>query len=175
MIGHISVHIQRFLTRSPDYRNLRFKIIPSLVEGPLPVRVLFPPKTEFVVYGNNLPISWRQENETMSDRKKCAHLEATLDCMSNKGIRAATSLVKKYLRSVSVDIAFVIGAASPSDDTNDTDSELTACLGLLRLDHIDVEQCPTLPGRYDNENNSESFDARRASLILAEMKSTSNL
>jgi hypothetical protein len=147
-------------------------IIPSLVEGPLPVRVLFPPKTEMVVHGNNLPISWRQENETVCDRKSCAHLEATLDCMSNKGIRAATSLVKKYLRSVSVDIAFVIGAASPSDDAN---AELTACLGLLRLDHIDVEQCPTLPDRYKNDTNSESVDARRASLILAELKSTSHL
>jgi hypothetical protein len=55
-------------------------MIPSVVEGPMPVRMLAPPKKEIVIHGSVLQIEW---NSLEGDGKKqCPHLEAILDCMS---------------------------------------------------------------------------------------------
>jgi hypothetical protein len=51
---------KRYLNGDSDYRNERLKVIPSLVEGPLAVKVLAPSKKEVLLHGISLPVSWQQ-------------------------------------------------------------------------------------------------------------------
>jgi len=71
---------QRFLKSDDDYRNARLKLFPSLVEGPMPIRIVLPPKGEKVVQCEYLPISWQKQPG--DGKKLCPHLEATIDCMT---------------------------------------------------------------------------------------------
>jgi Protein ENHANCED DISEASE RESISTANCE 2, C-terminal len=142
-----------------EYRNARLKMIPSVVDGPLPIRMVAPPKKETVVNCDYLPISWKLHKEQdIEGGKLHSHLEATLDCMTSRAIRSMASLVKRYLHVLAVDIAVVVAAPDKQSEL-----EPSACLGLWRFDHIDISMCPNLPDRYANE---ESPDAVRASVAL---------
>ena len=155
---------QRFLSGDDDYRNARLKMIPSLVDGPMPIRMVAPPKREKVVQCDFLPIIWKQLNEGKSadGQKTSAHLEATLDCMTHGAIRAMASLVKKYLQKLAVDVALVI-----SNPDGQEEPEPSACLGLCRLNHIDVSMAPTLPDRFASESKGPySPDVYRASKAM---------
>ena len=55
--------VQRFLNGDSEYRNARLKMVPSLVDGPLPIRLVAPPKKEKVVNCDWMPIIWRQSDE----------------------------------------------------------------------------------------------------------------
>jgi hypothetical protein len=139
-------------------------MIPSLVEGPMPIRMVAPPKREKVVNCDWLPIIWKQlEEEHSKGRKLCAHLEATLDCMTSRTIRSMACLVKKYLHILSVDVAVVIG--KPVDQA---EAEPGACLGLWRFNHIDVSVCPQMPDRFAAEAKfqGQSPDVIRASVAM---------
>lgn len=46
----------------------------------MPVRMLAPPKKEFTVHCDSLPISWKKREG--DGKKQCPHLEVTLDCMT---------------------------------------------------------------------------------------------
>jgi len=105
--------VQRFLRGDDDYRNARLKIIPSLVDGPMPIRMAAPAKRERPVHNPDLiPVSWRK---LQNDGHKNPHLEATLDCLSGKAIRSAASLVKRFLVKLSIDVAIVL--SRPEDQT----------------------------------------------------------
>lgn len=139
-------------------------MIPSLAEGPRAMSLLAPPKKERLVHCETLPITWRQHGACIKDgRKLYPHLEATLDCMTNRAVRSLTCMVKRYLHALSVDVAVVI--AKPEEQE---ESEPSACLGLWRFDHINIYECPTLPDRFAAEASSigQSPDLIRASLAL---------
>ena len=72
--------LQRFLRNGDDYRNARLMMIPSVVEGPLPVRMLAPPKREISVHGERLQLEWKSLEG--DGKKQCPHLEVILDCLS---------------------------------------------------------------------------------------------
>lgn len=156
--------VQRFLNGDSEYRNARLKMIPSLVEGPLPIRLVAPPAREKVINCEWMPIVWKQRPEEQSNgRKLCAHLEATLDCLTSRTIRTMASLVKKYLHVLSLDVAVVI--ATPDKQAA---MEPSACLGLWRFNHIDVSLCPQLPDRFasDAKAQGQCADAIRASKVM---------
>jgi hypothetical protein len=51
--------LKRFLKRNDEYRNERLKCIPSLVAGPLAIKILAPPKREVALHGTVIPLSWK--------------------------------------------------------------------------------------------------------------------
>ena len=55
-------------------------MIPSLVEGPMPVKMIAPPKKEISLHCDRLQLAWKiLEGD---GNKMCPHLEVTLDCLS---------------------------------------------------------------------------------------------
>jgi hypothetical protein len=123
-------------------------MIPSLVDGPMPIRVMAPPKREKVVHCDWMPITWNQHEEEIDSKGNVLYpvLEAVLDCMTSRAIRSMAGLVKKYLHMLSIDVAVVIG-------TPDGQSEIepSACLGMWRFHHIEISNSPQLPDRYIKE------------------------
>jgi hypothetical protein len=149
--------LKRFLNGDSDYRNERLKVIPSLAEGPLAVKVLAPPKKETLLNCSLLPVTWQQygPETTSKGRKLCSALEVTLDCVSARPMRAMAGIVKRNLKYLSVDIATVIGKPMGQEDDED---ELEACLGLWRMDHIDISACPQFPDRLADEASGMGQD-----------------
>jgi hypothetical protein len=149
--------LKRFLNGDSIYRNERLKVIPSLAEGPLAVKVMAPPKKETLLNCSLLPVSWQQyDPETTSEGQKlCSAIEVTLDCVSARPMRAMAGLVKRNLQYLSVDMATVIGKPAGQEDD---ESELEACLGLWRMDHIDISACPQFPDRLANEASRKGQD-----------------
>jgi hypothetical protein len=94
--------------------------------------------------------------------ESCPIIEVTLDMVGNRAIRGMASLVKRYLNSISVDLAAII--SKPDGQEKD---EPEACLGLWRLHHIDISKCPPLPDRYAMEKGASDQhpDLVRASLL----------
>ena len=165
---------QRFLNGDASYRNDRLKMIPSLVDGPMPIRMLAPPKKEKVVNCDWMPIVWSQRDEEVGPDGSRLYpiLEATLDCMTSRPIRSMAGLVKKYLHLLSVDAAIVIGTPNHLPD-----AEPSACLGLWRFNHIEISMCPHLPDRYQVEAKCQvghddvviAADVQRASIAMKAM------
>jgi hypothetical protein len=151
-------------------------MIPSLVDGPLPIRVLAPPKREKVVNCDWMPIVWNQHEKVIGPDGNVSMypvLEATLDCMTSRPIRSMAGLVKKYLHLLSIDAAIVIGTPEHQQEP-----EPSACLGLWRFNHIDISLCPLLPDRYQEEAKSKvaddedivmAADIQRASIAIRAM------
>jgi hypothetical protein len=156
--------LQRFFNGTDEYRNKRFQFIPSVVDGPLAVRMLAPPKREKIIQHSYLPVSWaKHPPKTVNGRKLCVALESELDCLSSRTIRGMAGIVKKHMASVSIDIAVTIG--KPDGESED---EPQACLGMWRFDHIDVSSCPTMPDRFSIEakEQGQSPDVIRASKVM---------
>jgi hypothetical protein len=156
--------LKRFLNGDSEYRNERLKVIPSIVEGPLAVKILAPPKKEVRLNCASLPVSWQQyDPETTSKgRKLCPALEVTLDCLSARSMRTMAGIVKRNLRYLSVDMAIVIGQPRGKEE------ELEACLGLWRMDHVEVSACPHFPDRLATEASrmGQDPDVLRASKLV---------
>jgi hypothetical protein len=164
LISKAFCFLQRFFNGTDEYRNERLKFIPSVVDGPLAVRMLAPPKKEKVVQHSYLPVSWtKHPPKTVNGRKLCAALESELDCLSSRTIRGMAGIVKKHMASVSIDIGVTIGKP---DGINEDEPQ--ACLGLWRFDRIDVSSCLTMPDRFSIEakEQGQSPDVIRASKIM---------
>lgn len=80
--------------------------------------------------------------------------------MANRAMRGMASLVKRYLSSISVDVAVTID--KPDGQVED---ELSACVGMWRFDMIDVSSCPKLPERMEL-GRSIRADTVRASMLM---------
>ena len=140
-------------------------MIPSLVDGPLPIRMLAPPKREKVVNCDWMPIVWNQHDKEIGPDGTILMypvLEATLDCMTSRPIRSMAGLVKKYLHLLSIDAAIVIGTPE-----NHPEPEPSACLGLWRFNHIDISLCPLLPDRYHAQVKCNTNDKNNEDLVMA--------
>jgi hypothetical protein len=159
--------LKRFLNGDSIYRNERLKVIPSLAEGPLAVKVMAPPKKETLLNCSLLPVTWQQYDPETTDegQKLCSAIEVTLDCVSARPMRAMAGIVKRNLQYLSVDMATVIGKPAGQADN---ESELEACLGLWRMDHIDISACPQFPDRLANEasRKGQDLDVLRATKLV---------
>ena len=125
--------LKRFLRGSDQYRNLRLKLVPSLIDAPRAVKLVAPPKREFTVSRSILPVYWKKypaeertveesfhddeyEDDTStgtprSTSKMFCHplLECRLDCLSVRAMRLMASIVKNNLHRMTIDVALVIG------------------------------------------------------------------
>ena len=160
---------QRFLMGDDDYRKSHMKIACGFVEAPYAVRLLAP-KHEKVIHRPG----GCETTYTLTKDGACPVLELTLDFVGNATIRGMASLVKRSLKSLSVDLALVI--------SGDDDEEPEGCLGLFRMDHLDIAAFPDLPDRFSLdegrrvETSPESdADARRAQFLLTESRRQSVL
>jgi hypothetical protein len=61
-----------------------------------------------------------------------------MDCVSARSMRTATGITTRSARSLSMDVAIVIGKPMGQEDD---EGELQACLDLWRMDCIDVSNC----------------------------------
>jgi hypothetical protein len=139
------------------YRKPRLKIIQEIVEAPYPVRMMAPKGSDLNVQRDGLVETSYFQYERVG--KYAPILEVTVDLLSNSAIRGMASLLKRYLNWMSIDIAAVI--SKPEGQTED---EPEACLGLFRMDHIDISNYGPLPDRYATEGASDkSIDTIRVS------------
>lgn len=125
-------------------------MIPSVVDGPLAVRVLAPPKREICVSCALLPVSWRSYEagvDAETGKKLAPALEVVLDCTSNRAMRSMAGILKRNLQSLAIDVAVVIQKPDDQDE-----EEPQACLAMWRFNHIDVSKCPTFPDRFEYES-----------------------
>lgn len=136
-------------------------MLPYVVDGPMPIRVMAPPKRELTVHCDMLPTKWHQLNgctRASDGRYLYPCLELELDLMANKTMRGFASLVKRYLGKMSIDVAVIIDTPDLQDE-----EELSACVGMWRFDKVDVSACPQLPDRL---GHSVKADTIRASLLM---------
>lgn len=152
--------LKRFLTADDEYRNPRLKLLPSLVDGPFPIRMLAPAKKEVTISCDALPVTWHFQNETSSSTdgsttSKAALVEVDFDLLQSKSIRKVSSIVRPHTARVVLDCALIISKPKDSED-----DEPSACLGMWRLDKVDLNGCAVLPRKTESER------VREASVIM---------
>ncbi|KAL3903070.1 MAG: hypothetical protein SGILL_010588, partial [Bacillariaceae sp.] len=151
------VALKRFLKGDEEYKTKRFKIMPELVDGPLPVRLLAPQNTEFPLdFQGFMSTSYTREPAT---DEHCPTMCLTLDLISNATIRGLVGIFKRNMHRMTVDFACVISSGD--------EEEPSAILGLWRMDHLEAEHYPHLPDRYSAEDDDpEKADSIRGSLLI---------
>ena len=153
---------QRFLAGDNEYKDLRLKILPSVLDGPLPIRYMAPPKQELIINSSALATTWRQVDGTTGPGGTYLHpcLEVEVDLVSDRVVRGMSNLVKRYLQGIVVDVALAIG--KPALQKED---ELGACLGLWKYEKVDLSSCPKMPERL-NLMSPVRADTIRASMLM---------
>lgn len=153
---------KRFINNDDEYRNNRFKILPCLVDGPLPIRILAPPKKEVTIQGNILPTKWIKHTATTASDGTVLHpcLELEVDLISKSTLRNVSGVLRNYMKSFCIDLAVILSKPTPDDP-----DEPGACVGLWCVDHIDIDRCPRLPDRSRYASKLEA-DIMRASSVV---------
>ena len=140
------VALKRFLKAPAEEKSQQFSLRPCLVEGPLPIKMMASPGEEYEVGSEYLPMQWHLDEGRGGEAPL---LGLDIDCTSDKALRTAASLAKRYLYSVSIDVGVVI-----------ENEDVACCLGLFRMDKIDTKTCPELPEHTVEE------DIHRASAVM---------
>ena len=111
------------------------------------------------VQGSILPTKWIKHAAKTSPDGSTLHpcLELEVDIVSNSTLRSLGGMLRKYIKGISLDLAVIIAKPTPNDP-----DEPSACVGLWRFDHIDVNRCPQLPSR---SSSSLAADVVRASSL----------
>jgi len=145
--------LKRFLTAEDEYRNPRLFIIPSLVDAPLPIRMMAPAKKEITISCRSVPVKWYFQNETTGSdgSMRAALVEADLDLVTAKSVRKVASMVRPQTARITIDCALVI--SKPKDSEND---EPSACLGMWRMEKVDLNGCAVLPPKTESEMVQEA-------------------
>ena len=152
---------QRFLIGDEEYRNSRLKLILCLVDGPLPIRLLKPKPVELNVHGPRHPTLWtdvQKSVDSFSHKSSQVIIECDIDFISEKSYRKILNMIRPHMRSITIDIAFII-----SKPTNSEIEEPSACLGLWRIEKVDFERCAIFPDRTIDET------ALELSMILSKL------
>ncbi len=140
---------QRFLSGDVEYRA-RAKVIPYIVDGPLAIRMIRPPKPKEVpIHTPRHPATWTNVPKSVdptTGKTNCAILECDVDCVSDKKMRKLINIVRPFMQTITIDMAFII--AKPESSSFD---DPCACLGLWRVDKVDFESCAVFPERTLDE------------------------
>lgn len=145
--------------------------MPCLVDGPMPVRIISPPKKEVTCHAKSLPTKWiKHPTETTADGsvlQPC--LEVEFDIVSNKTLRSVSSMLRRYIQCIACDLALIVEKPLPNDK-----DEPSACLALWRFDRIDIDSCPALPSRNQDSADSTTESNKNAKL-RADVKRASEI
>lgn len=125
--------LARFTAGSDAFRNARFKLIPSVAEGPWVV------KTGVGSRPSLLGKTLRQRFSRGQTAAGLDYFEAGVDCNSSPAAGRIVSLVKSYARALTVDLAFAIEAQT-------ADELPERVIGCVRLLHVDLgeQRVPSL-------------------------------
>ena len=121
------------------------KLIPCLVDGPLPKRLLKPKPIEVNVHGPRHPTLWidlPKIIDPISHKPSHAIVECDIDFISEKSFRKVLNMVRPHMWSIKIDFALIISKPKLSEI-----EEPSACLGLWRIDKVDFESCAVFPER----------------------------
>jgi hypothetical protein len=142
--------LKKFLQGDAEYRRLRMQFLPVLVDGPFAVRMIAPEKKELIGRATLMsPFSWYTENESIdrSGCKRCALMEASVDVTTSYLSRTATNILRRFIDSVHLDVAFVIDQPELQKEF-----EPSCIIGLCQVKNVNVNQCALLP--IDNEDTT---------------------
>jgi len=64
------------------------------------------------------------------------------------------------MKNISLDLAVIVDKPNPNSP-----SEPSACLGLWRFDHIDIDRCPPLPDRNVGPTELQRNLARASQIV----------
>jgi len=134
---------KRFLINDDEYRRLRLQFLPCIVECPSAVRIIAPAKKELIGRAALLPsVSWYRQDETVDKfgEKRCALMEATADMSQTAFCRSVARIIRRNIESVSIDVAWVIDKPELQKEY-----EPACCLGMCKMDHVDISRAPILP------------------------------
>ena len=96
--------LKRFFNGDDKYRKPRLKVLPALVEAPYAVQLLAPKKlVESPAYQEGLVETIYYEHDVAGEQ--CPVFEVSLDFVESKTVRSMASMVKRYLHSISIDMA----------------------------------------------------------------------
>lgn len=98
-------------------------------------------------------------NHEVPTKAACPAMSLTLDLLTNSTMRGLVGIFKRNMSNMTVDFACIIDGKE--------DDKATCVLGLWRMDHINVEDCPFLPDRFATSGvSAESIDSIRGSLLV---------
>lgn len=126
----------RFMMKDDKHKQTTLKLIPMVIEGPWVVRNIIAGKP--VIIGNKLPTSFHFD---AGDKSKgiAEYLEFDLDIgNSSRKAKSIVSTCKTYMKSITVDIGFVIQG-------NDRDELPEQMLGSARLHKLDAAKARIFP------------------------------
>ena len=94
-------------------------MIPLLVDGPMAVWVLAPPKKERVIHGSVVPLIWYKHDvercpTTNGGKTLCPVVVVAIDCVSSRAIRSMAGIIKKYMVRLTCNVVLVVGPPSGS-------------------------------------------------------------
>ena len=127
--------LERFINGTDAFRNARFKLIPTVVEGPWLVQKAVGNRPALL--GKTLRQRWHRGD---------GYLEVDVDCNSSPAAGRVVSLVKSYSMALVVDLGFVLEAQT-SDELPER------VLGCGRMMHITLEDhaLPRWPYELDGD------------------------
>ena len=143
--------LKRFLLGDANYRMPRWKILPCIVDGPFIIKAIAPAKAEVqIAREERLPVTWHQYDEQVDPKTgevtRCALLEADCDLISDSAVRKILSIVKGQVPRVTIDCAMTI--SKPWDQE---EKEPSACIGLWRIDKINMDQAAIIPEKDEHQ------------------------
>ena len=140
---------KRFLRGTDQYRNKRWKILPCLVDGPYIIKVMAPAEKEVTIAGGRVGATWHKYDESVdhqSGKKRAALLEVDCDLISNPGVRKICNIVLGQVKNVRIDCAMIVEKPYLSEE-----KEPAACLGLWRMDKVDMNDSPLVPQKEEEQ------------------------
>lgn len=114
-----------------EFRNGRFKLIPTVAEGSFIIKQSVGSKPTLI--GNKLQCPYYKGKN---------YFEVDVDIASNGVANTVVSMVRGVTKSLIVDIAFLIESQS-EDELPET------ILGTIRLDHVSLDNPIHVPTRSD--------------------------
>eukprot|EP00934_Nitzschia_sp_Nitz4_P006061 Nitzschia sp. Nitz4//scaffold381_size12975//10635//12625//NITZ4_008990-RA/size12975-snap-gene-0.4-mRNA-1//1//CDS//3329549904//6051//frame0 len=142
--------LKRFLGGDDGYRREHLKVLSEFVEAPYPVRFMLQTSQEVTVHMDGLVDTKYKIHDAHGANKPV--FELVVDFMKSSASRGMTSMVTRHLKSISIDLAFVI-----SKPIGSTEEEPEALLGLWRFHKIKINQYPELPDRFASNQQSEEL------------------
>lgn len=136
--GAASRLLERFVNGTDAFRNARFKLIPSVVEGPWLVQQAV--GTRPALLGKTL----RQRFHRGVTANGTAYLEIDVDCNSSPAAGRVVSLVKLYSKQLVIDLGFVIEAQT----RDELPERVLGCGRVMRIT-LDDELLPRWPYELD--------------------------
>ena len=140
---------KRFLRGTDQYRNKRWKVLPCLVDGPYIIKAMGLPQKEVTIAGGRVGATWHEYDESIdahTGKKRAALLAVDCDMIGNPGVRKICNIVLGQVKNVRIDCAMIVEKPYLSEA-----EEPAACLGLWRMDRVDMSKAALVPEKDEEQ------------------------